>query len=108
MKKCYYRKYEGGKKRQINCAKLHRYSGRRDCFKGGKKVECEELKCQLVHEVKVEKKEVSCRRVCYYRPYAGSKIKKRIPCHQVDTKYVGDKKCAVNGKRTPCRKLTCN
>jgi len=108
MKKCYYRKYEGAPKRQINCAKLHKYKGRRDCFKGGKKVECKELKCQLVHEVEVEKKEVKCRRVCYYRPFPGSRTKKRIPCRHVDTKYVGDKKCAVNGVRTPCSKLTCN
>jgi len=107
MKKCYYRKYEGAPKRQINCAKLHKYKGRRDCFKGGKKVRCSKLRCKLVHEVEVEKKEVKCRRVCYYRAYPGSRIKKRIPCRDVDTKYVGDKKCAINGKATPCRKLTC-
>jgi len=107
MKKCYYRKYEGAEKKQINCAKLHRYRGRRECFKGGKKVRCSKLRCKLVHEVEVEKKEVKCRRVCYYRAYPGSRIKKRIPCRDVDTKYVGDKKCAVNGVPTPCRKLTC-
>jgi hypothetical protein len=108
MKKCYYRKYEGGKAKQINCAKLDRYSGRKTCKKNGKVVDCSELRCKLVHEVKVEKIKKSCRRVCYYRPYANSRTKRKIDCADVDTKYVGDKKCAVNGKKVACSELTCN
>jgi len=108
MKRCYYRKYEGAPQRPIPCERLKDYRGRRTCFKGGKEVPCRKLRCQLVHEVKVEKEDVKCRRVCYYRPYAGSRIKRRIKCSEVDTKYVGDKKCAINGKPVRCSKLRCN
>jgi hypothetical protein len=106
MKKCYYKKTRSSKPRQINCAKLHKYKGTPECFKGGKKVGCDKLKCKLVHEVKVEKIEAKCKRVCYWRPYKGAR-RRKIKCRHVDTKYVGDKKCAVNGVPTPCRKLTC-
>jgi hypothetical protein len=108
MKKCYYRKYEGAKAKQINCAKLDRYQGIQTCKKNGKIVDCSKLRCKLVHEVKVEKIKKSCRRVCYYRPYASSRTKRKIDCADVDTKYVGDKKCAVNGQKVACSKLTCN
>jgi hypothetical protein len=106
MKKCYYKKHRFSKPRQINCAKLHKYEGKRECLKGGKKIDCDKLKCKLVHEVKVEKIEAKCMRLCYWRPHKGAR-RRKIKCRHVDTKYVGDKKCAVNGVPTPCHKLTC-
>merc|ERR1711991_1238785 len=89
MRRCYYRSSADAPKRRVDCNRINRYKGTRKCTRGGRTVPCSQLTC--VNEVGIEKTEGRCKRICYYRPYAGAR-KRRIPCRHVDTKYVGDKK----------------
>ena len=111
IRKCYFKKNAKAEPEQINCDELGRYEGTRECKRNNNVVPCDQLTC--VNEVAIEddapppSTERTCRRVCYYRAYPGARTKKRIPCTEVDTKYVGDKACTRNGETVACDTLKC-